>query len=76
MYPCVRKILSVGGVSGSVFWLIIVGRVGGDDRYRGGNPYRLTKADYGYEGAEKNSWDMGETSGQRGVEGIWNTDRI
>ena len=71
-YPCVRNYLLGGGASGSVVQIVIVVHVGDDDKYGGGNSYKITKSYHMEEGAEKHIWDVGDTGGRRGIEGIWN----
>ena len=60
-----------GETSGSVFWVGVVGHV--RVYYEGGgwNPYRITKAYHGEEGAEKHRYYMGNTGGRIGVECGW-----
>ena len=47
----------------------VVVHVGGDDKDGGVNPCSITKVDHREEGVEKYRQDMGDTVGQRGVEG-------
>ena len=63
-----------GGAIGSVGRPIIMVHVRGDDEDGGGNPCKITKADDEEQGVEKHIWDVGDTDGRRGDEGIWNTD--
>ena len=69
-----RQCLSGGGASSSVVRIGIMGHVGGDDEYSGGNPYKLPKADHREWGTEKHRRDVGNTGGRRDVEGSWNAD--
>ena len=74
-YPCVRNVLFGSGSISYVVWVGIVVHGGGNYKDGGGNPYNITKADYGEKGTEKNIWDVGNTGIWRCAEGSWNVYR-
>ena len=60
----------VGGKSTPVVWPGVVVHVVSDNEDGGENPYRIPKADTEKEGTENHIWDVGNTLGQRDVEGV------
>ena len=68
-YPGVGNVLLGSGTSGSDDLVRVVVHVGGDDKDGGVNPCSITKVHHREEGVEKYRQDMGDTVGQRGVEG-------